>query len=130
MEVAVEGPDLDNVIPLEELVARTRQVIWAAMPAAHEAISALEARCREDGDIPGQHEYILEVSSGVFEDAVERADDEVIATFFTMCENLLEMRSGLIYDNVDDYVAKKLLRHHPQLVERASPHLRELIESH
>ncbi|MFI6908260.1 hypothetical protein ACIBKY_43855 [Nonomuraea sp. NPDC050394] len=69
----MEDFDLDSVIPLEELVARTRHDIWAAMPAAHEAISVLEIRCREDRDTPGQHEYILEVSSEVFEDAVARA---------------------------------------------------------
>ncbi|MEV4841545.1 hypothetical protein AB0K05_44085 [Nonomuraea sp. NPDC049486] len=122
--------NLDDFVSLEELIERAREIIWKAMPTAREPIKALEAQAEEDGMSVGLFDYLLEIVAEVFEPAVEEDNKEVIEAFFGMCEGLLGLNSSLLEENVDDLVAKVLIRHHPTLISQSGLRLQELIATH
>ncbi|MBB5083583.1 hypothetical protein [Nonomuraea endophytica] len=126
----MEGPDLDDFITFEELVARTREIVLTSIPVGREAILEMEESMLAGERTPTQADYIYEVAVSLFEDLVENGNDESIAAFLRMSERLLELGSGLVTENVDVYVAGNLRRNHPYLIRQAGPRLRALAADH
>ncbi|MEV6032822.1 hypothetical protein AB0L65_16810 [Nonomuraea sp. NPDC052116] len=123
--------DRDEFVSLEEQIRRTREILWK-MPSARRFIQALDAEAEQDGETYiSMFEYLLEIVAEVFMPAVEENDDkDVIRSFLDICEELLSMNSSLLGENVDDLVAKLLIRHYPHLISQSGPQLQELIATH
>ncbi|MBE1586696.1 hypothetical protein ACFPOI_51035 [Nonomuraea angiospora] len=129
--MAMNGFDLDEFVSLEELIRRTREILWK-MPSARRFIQALEAEAAQDGETyVSMFEYLLEVVAEVFMPAVEEDDDkDVIRSFLGICEELLSMNSSLLRESVDDLVAKLLIRDYPHLISQSGLQLQKLIATH
>ncbi|MGN9840240.1 hypothetical protein ACTMTI_19160 [Nonomuraea sp. H19] len=121
--------DLDRFVTLEELIERTREILWK-MPSARRFIQALDAEAEEDGSDVHMFDYLLEVVTEVFGPAVEEDDKDLIKSFFVICEELLGMNSSLLREKVDDLVAKMLIRYYPHLISQSGPQLQKLIATH
>ncbi|GAA2213734.1 hypothetical protein GCM10009850_091970 [Nonomuraea monospora] len=122
--------DLDESVSLEELIRRTRKILWK-IPSARRFIQALEVEAEQEGETyVSMFEYLLEVVAEVFMPAVEDDDKDVIGSFLGICEELLGMNSSLLRESVDDLVAKLLIRDHPYLIPQSGPQLQELIATH
>ncbi|GAA3622251.1 hypothetical protein GCM10022419_129900 [Nonomuraea rosea] len=84
----------------------------------------------QDGMYVSMFTYVLEVVAEVFMPAVEEGDENVITSFFGVCEELLGLNSGLLTESVDDLVAKLLIRYYPHLISQSGPQLQKLIATH
>jgi hypothetical protein len=122
--------NIDKFVSLDELIARTREIVLSSMPCARDAVGILESRSREDGLDVSIFDYILEVESEVLDPAIESGEWKIVEAFYGMCEVLLGMGSDIVGEAIESLVVKGLVGRRSELLPWAGPLLRELVDDY